>query len=116
MKKIGKFLFSMKFALIILVVFVLVCIAGSVIPQGDIEAVYRQAYPTMGGLILALGMDDVFHVWWFVALTLLLCLNLLGCNLLHFPGILKKMRADTPTPPTNARRYDLEQEPETYAG
>ena len=114
MKKIGKFLFSMKFALIILAVFVLVCIAGSVIPQGDIEAVYRQAYPTMGGLILALGLDDVFHVWWFVALTLLLCLNLLGCNLLHFPGILKKMRADTPTPPANARRYDLEQEPEEF--
>ena len=112
MKKIGKFLFSMKFALTILALFVLACIGGSVIPQGEIEAAYRQAYPTFGGLILALGMDDVFHAWWFVVLTLLLCLNLLGCNLVHFPGILKKMKPGQPLPPEKAERHTLPGAPE----
>lgn len=94
LKKIGGFLFSMKFALIILVLFVLACIGGSVIPQGEIEAVYKEAYPGTWGLILSAGLDDVFHSWWFIVLTAALCLNLLGCNLLHFPGILRQMKAD----------------------
>lgn len=91
-KKALRFLFSMKFALMILCLFVLVCIAGSVIPQGEIPAVYESAYPGWSGLLLSIGLDDVFHSWWFVALTLVLCLNLLGCNLLHFTPLLEKTR------------------------
>ena len=93
-KRLG-FLFSMKFALVILVLFVLVCIAGSVIPQGEIQAVYENAYPGWSGLILAAGLDDVFHSWWFILLTLLLCGNLLGCNLLHLSPIVRKMKQKT---------------------
>ena len=94
-KKALHFLFSMKFALMILCLFVLVCIAGSVIPQGEIGAVYENAYPGWSGLILQTGLDDVFHSWWFILLTLLLCGNLLGCNLLHISPILRKMKAKT---------------------
>lgn len=90
-----KFLFSMQFALGILGLFVLVCIVGSVIPQGEIAAVYENAYPGWSGLILGMGLDDVFHSWWFILLTLLLCGNLLGCNLLHISPILNKMKAKT---------------------
>lgn len=93
LKKISAFLFSMKFAMVILCLFVLVCIAGSVIPQGEIRAVYESAYPGWSGLIVDTGLDDVFHSWWFVTLTLILCINLLGCNLIHFPGILRQMKA-----------------------
>lgn len=93
MKKITSFLFSMKFAMIILVLFVLVCIAGSVIPQGEIEAVYRSSYPSAYHFILAIGLDDVFHIWWFATLTAILCLNLLGCNLVHFPQLMRRMRS-----------------------
>ena len=44
-KKALRFLFSMQFALVILGLFVLVCIGGSVIPQEEIQAVYESAYP-----------------------------------------------------------------------
>lgn len=102
MKKIQKyldFLFSMKFAMVILCLFVLVCIAGSVIPQGEIPAVYENAYPGWSGLIVDTGLDDVFHSPGFAALTIILCINLLGCNLIHFPQILKRMRStDHPAP------------------
>lgn len=99
MKKRIGFLFSMKFALIILGLFVLACIAGSVIPQGEIQAVYDSAYPGWSGLLLSTGLDDVFHSWWFIVLTLMLCVNLLGCNLLHFPAILKNMKKTACPPP-----------------
>lgn len=102
MKKLKKsisFLFSMKFALAILCLFVIVCIIGSVIPQGEIAAVYEKSYPGWSGLILAAGFDDTFRSPWFVVLTIILCVNLLGCNLIHFPAILRKMRAESPKAP-----------------
>lgn len=112
LKKTGRFLVSMKFALIILVIFALVCIAGSVIPQGNIEAVYKEAYPGTYGLILAIGLDDVFHSWWFVVLTLILCVNLLGCNLVHFPRILKNMRSKSYRDYHPTETLELREDPE----
>lgn len=111
-KRLG-FLFSMKFALVILVLFVLVCIAGSVIPQGEIQAVYESAYPGWSGLILATGLDDVFHSWWFIALTLLLCANLLGCNLLHLSPIVNKMKQKTRPIPAGEEGMLFSGDPET---
>lgn len=102
MKKLTQklsFLFSMQFALVILCIFVLVCIVGSVIPQGQIPAVYEAAYPGWSGLIVDTGLDDVFHTWWFALLTLTLCVNLMGCNLMHFPLILRRMQHPNHTPP-----------------
>ena len=97
MQRTGKFLrfaFSMRAALILLLVLVLACVAGSVIPQGEIAAYYESAYPGRAGwCILLLGLDDVFHSAWFVVLTALLCANLLGCNLLRFPAIYRKMKS-----------------------
>lgn len=110
-KRLG-FLFSMKFALIILVVFVLVCIAGSVIPQGEIPAVYENAYPGWSGTILATGADDVFHSWWFVLLTLLLCGNLLGCNLLHFSPVVNNIKQKTRPLPAGQEGFAFSGDPE----
>lgn len=93
MKQLKK-LFSMKVALVILGLLVVSCVAGSVIPQGEIDAYYTAAYSrNMGMLILLTGLNDVFHCWWFAVLTVFLCVNLLGCNLIHFPLILKNMRS-----------------------
>lgn len=99
MKKGLRFLFSMKFALGILGLFAIACVLGSLIPQGEAISSYESAYPGWSGLILALGLDDVFHSWWFIALTLALCGNLLGCNLVRVSPILKKMKATAGPPP-----------------
>lgn len=93
LKKIGRALFSMRTALIILMLLVAACIAGSVIPQQEIDAYYTGYYPErVGWLILLTGLNDVFHSTWFVVLTAFLCLNLLGCNLIHFPGLIRRTR------------------------
>ena len=91
MKKLLRFLFSMKFALILLGILLAACVAGSVIPQKEAASYYMSAYSQQaGGAILALGLNDVFHCPWFVLLAVVLCLNLLGCNLVRFPALLRR--------------------------
>lgn len=93
MKKLLKFFFSMKFALILLIILAVSCVVGSVIPQGDTLSYYTAAYSTqVAGAIMLFGLDDVFHCWWFILLTVILCANLLGCNVLHFPALVQKSR------------------------
>lgn len=94
MKKFTRFFFSMKFALILLGILIIACVAGSVIPQGEIASYYMSEYgQSGGGAILAIGLDDVFHCPWFVVLTVVLCLNLIGCNIIRFPSLLRRTRS-----------------------
>ena len=84
----------MKFALILLGVLIAACVAGSVIPQGEAASWYMSEYSkNVGGAVLALGLDDVFHCPWFIILTVFLCLNLIGCNIIRFPSLLRRMRS-----------------------
>lgn len=93
LKKVGRFLCSMKTAVFLLLVMIAVCVAGSILPQGEIESYYTGYYPEkVGYLILLFGLNDVFHCWWFTAITLFLCVNLLGCNLLRFPVLVRRMK------------------------
>ena len=93
MKKTLRAVFSMRTALILLGILVIACVAGSVIPQGEEAAWYMSAYSRQAaGAILALGLDDVFHCPWFIALAVFLCLNLLGCNLVRFPQLFRQFK------------------------
>ena len=92
-KQIGKFLCSMKCAMILLGILVIACTAGSMIPQGEVLSYYTSAYSeTMAGAIMLFGLDDVFHCGWFLVLVLFLCLNLILCNVLHFPKLFRRMK------------------------
>lgn len=92
-KQTGRFLCSMKFAMILLIILVAVCTAGSLIPQGEVMSYYTTGYSeTVAGAILLFGLDDIFHCGWFIVLTLFLCLNLLLCNVLHFPKLIRRMK------------------------
>ena len=91
-QSIKNILFSMRTAIILLILLTLACIVGSVLPQGELEAYYTGYYPgKLSQLILLLNLDDVFHSVWFIILTIALCLNLLGCNLIRFPVLYKNM-------------------------
>ncbi len=92
-KKAGRFLRSMKCAVILLVILALACTLGSLVPQGQTAAYYTANYPeSLAGAILLFRLDDVFHCWWFVGLTLFLCLNLLLCSVLRFPVLMRRMK------------------------
>ena len=98
MKKIWKFLGSMQFAILLLVVLILACAGGSFITQGLSYEQYAELYSERSaGLILGLGLDDVYHAWWFVLITAFLCGNLLLCNLIRLPQLLRRgKQADDP--------------------
>ncbi len=94
MKKLWKFLGSMRFAILLLVILAAACAGGSFIPQGlDFQAYAARYSERTAGLILALGLEDVFHCWWFLLLTAFLCGNLLLCNLSRLPQLMKRTKA-----------------------
>ena len=93
-KKIGKFIGSMRFAIILLVVLAAACTAGSLITQGQSYAWYAQRYSERtAALILALRLDDAFHSWWFILINAFLCVNLLLCNVTRLPQLIARTRA-----------------------
>ena len=97
MKKVIKFLSSMQFALLLLALLIIACVIGSTVTQGEAASYYQESYSALvADIIVTMGMDDIFHCWWFLGLTGLLCLNLLFCNLLRFKGIVKQMKNYTP--------------------
>lgn len=95
-KKILSFISSMNFGILLMLLTLAACIAGSLIPQGESVSYYSDYSALLRFLILKLGLDDVFHVWWFIILEAALCMNLFFCNLLHFPQIIRKMNSYTP--------------------
>ena len=96
MKKIGRFLSSMPFAIALLVLLAAACAFSSTISQGLSYDQYSAEYgERTAGLILALRLDDAFHSWWFIGLSAFLCLNLLCCNLIRLPALLKRVRTFT---------------------
>ena len=85
-KKIGRFLSSMPFAIALLVLLAAACAFSSTVTQGQSYEYYNAQYgERTAGLILALRLDDAFHSWWFIGLSAALCLNLLCCNLIRLP-------------------------------
>lgn len=95
LKRIYKFIASMRFAIILLVVLALACSAGSLVTQGQTFDWYAQRYSERtAALIVALKLDDAFHSAWFIVITAFLCLNLTLCNLTRLPQLVRRARAE----------------------
>jgi len=79
--KIFKLLTKVKVAITIIVFIIIVSIAGTVIQQNLEEAKYSLIYgKILGKVIIATGLDDVYHVWWFTLLLILLILSIVLCS------------------------------------
>ena len=93
LRSIWKFLSSMRFALILLGILALACTGGSFITQGQTFAWYEAHYSQRAAsAIILFGLDDVFHSWWFILITAFLCLNLLLCNVLRLPALIRRFK------------------------
>ena len=93
LKKVLKFLSSMQFAVILLVLLALACIAGSFITQAQTLSWYTQMYgERRAAMIIALGLDDAYHSWWFILISGFLCLNLLFCNVVRLPQLIERTK------------------------
>jgi cytochrome c biogenesis protein len=85
----------MSFAIFLLIAVAIACAAGMIVPQQSVPPSgiplrgagwrtesYLRAYGSRwGGLVLRLGLEDVFHATWFYALFLLLAASLVVCSI-----------------------------------
>jgi len=95
LKKVWKFLSSMQFAVLLLVLLAAACALGSFITQGQSYDWYAAAYsPRLAAVIVAAYMDDMYHSWWFLLIAGFLCCNLLLCNVLRLPQLVRRMKAE----------------------
>ena len=84
----------MQFALILLLVLAAACAFGSFITQGQTLSWYTTSYgERAAAAIMLFGLDDVFHSIWFVVITAFLCLNLIFCNVIRAPGLIRLWKA-----------------------
>ena len=71
-----------------MLVLVMICsLAGSLVPQGREGEWYTQSYQETGPVILALGINNLFQTWYFIALLSLLCVNLTFCSIIRFGNV-----------------------------
>ena len=84
----------MHFGLILLGIIGLCSVVGSVIPQGEAVSFYAKKYQEAHGYILLLGLDDVFHGWFFITVSALLCLNLTFCSILRINNVVRAAKTE----------------------
>ncbi len=85
----------MRFGIILLVLIALCSVVGTVIPQGREIAWYAQTYRSFHGYILLLRLNRIFESWYFIALLVLLCLNLSLCSILRIRTVVKAAKGET---------------------
>jgi len=74
-----KLLASVKFAVTLLVLIILFCVSGAIIPQGLDSSHYSRIYGPAGDILFKLELTDVYHSPWFIGLLSTLWLSLLVC-------------------------------------
>ena len=94
MKKIFRFLQSMRFGLILLGLIAAFSVVGTVIPQGQEISWYAQTYQRFHGILLSLRLHDIFNSWVFQLLLLLLGLNLLLCSVLRIRKVARARKSE----------------------
>ena len=74
-----ELLASVKFAVTLLVLIILFCVSGTIIPQGLDSSHYSQIYGSAGDILFKLKLTDVYHSPWLIILLSVLWLSLLVC-------------------------------------
>ncbi len=92
---IWEFFASVKLALFTFFVLAATSIIGTVIPQNSSSAEYIQYYgQSAARLIAILDFNDMYRSWWFLALLVLFCLNLIVCSIERLPRVWKMVTLD----------------------
>jgi cytochrome c biogenesis protein len=99
---------SMRTALLLLFLLALGAIPGSVVPQQNVDSTrtsrWQDQHPHLTPIYQKLGLFDVYHSVWFVAIYLLLLVSLVGCIVPRLGVYLRGLRAKPPAPPRNLGR------------
>jgi cytochrome c biogenesis protein len=80
---------AIKTGVVLLITVVIVSAAGTLIlqrPMTDPDEMQRAYSPQALRLLDALGLTNVFHAWWFVALLLLVSASIVAASIERFPN------------------------------
>jgi cytochrome c biogenesis protein len=79
-----RFFTSVKLALVLIILLALASGLGTLIPQGRTAAEYAARYGRLSGPMMALQLTRLYHSYWYLALLLLLGVNIAVCTLKRF--------------------------------
>lgn len=93
------FLSRMSTAVGVLAILALFSVVGTLIPQSRSPQFYEATYgPDYADLIYALGFDNVYSAWWFLAMAAFLVLSVSVCLMRNGPRLWRTMRAPKKIP------------------
>src|ERR1700739_187282 len=87
-RKLWQTLSSIKTGVVLLITTVVLSAAGTVVLQRPVtepDEIQRAYSPQMLRILDAVGLTDVFHAWWFVALMVLVSLSIVAASIERFP-------------------------------
>jgi cytochrome c biogenesis protein len=87
--EIWQTLSSIKTGVILLITVVILSAVGTVVlqrPVTDPDEMQRAYSPQVLSLLDRIGLTDVFHAWWFVALLALVSFSILAASIERFPN------------------------------
>ncbi len=91
------FFASVRLSIFLLLILAATSILGTVIPQGQPMEVYLSQYsPLTCEIFSRLEIFDMFGAWWFLALLVLLTVNLVVCSAKRLPSTWKVVRMKNP--------------------
>lgn len=97
-ERVWNFFASVKLSFALLLILAITSVAGTLVPLNEPPELYLRQYgQTWGGLILGLGLDNMYQAMWFRLLMTMLAVNLVICSLNRLPGVLKIIRKDPAT-------------------
>lgn len=77
---------SLKLTLADLLVLAVVSVGGTIVEQNQPIRNYLAAYgPKWTKVIMTIGLNDMYHTWWFLSLLGVLALNIIVCTFERFP-------------------------------
>ncbi len=97
---------SMPVAILLLVLLAVASVIGTVLKQNQDQADYLHQFgPTWYWTFRSLGLFDMYHTWWFIAILALLMFSLAACLLRNVPRFIKEMKSRKGTLSDSARKH-----------
>ncbi|TKB11338.1 cytochrome c biogenesis protein ResB [Desulforhopalus sp. IMCC35007] len=97
---------SVRLALLIISLLAITSIIGTILPQGEPFSFYIEKFGARNAIIFdILAFDDMYYSYWFRALLIVLCLNLIVCTYTRLPGTLKIIKKDNSN--VDTRKFQL---------
>ena len=93
MDRLWSLFTSVKLAVFTLIVLALASILGTLVEQNLPLEKYREIYEDWAFAVMdRVGLFDMYHSWWFLALLTLFTVNLVCCSVDRFPKVLRMVR------------------------